>query len=323
MGHELLYLSRADVQAVGLEMPRLIELLEVAFREKGAGRVSMPPKPSVYPAPDSFLHAMPAHIPALRSLGIKWVSAYPTNPLLGLPYVAGLIVLNDDATGLPYAVMDCTWITAHRTAAASALAAKYLARPESSVLGVLGCGVQARTHLLALAALFPIERVYAYDIVTAASERYAAEMRELSNLAVVCVDDPKSAVIHSDIIVTCGPIHKHPEPSIERGWLAPGAFASAVDFDSRWQPAAMAEFDKFVTDDLAQFEYYRREGYFQRAPTPHADLGHLVAGSARGRERPTERTMAMNLGLALDDMAVAPEIYRRAEGRGVGTRLPL
>ncbi len=320
---QILYLSRADVERVGLDMRSIIRQLEDAFREKGQGKVEMPPKPGIHTQPDAFIHAMPAYIPSLRSAGLKWVSGYPENQKRGLPYISGLLVLNDVETGLPYAVMDCTWITAYRTGAATGLSAKYLARPDSQVAGILACGVQGRTNLEALAALFPLRRVYAFDIVAAAQERYVAEMGAKLGIEVVGVDDPKKAVVESDLVVTSGPILKHPQPTIDKGWLRPGAFASAVDFDSYWRPAALAEFDKLSTDDHAQFQYYRSVGYFQATPDPYADLGEIVAGLKPGRQEARERTMAMNLGLALDDMAVAPEIFRRAQSMGIGTRLPL
>ena len=133
--NQILYLSRADVEAVALDMPTIIDLLEQAFKEKGAGRVEMPPKPGIHTRPDAFIHAMPAYIPSLHSAGIKWVSGYPENQAKGLPYITGLLILNDDDTGLPYCIMDCTWITAYRTGAASALSAKFLARPDSQVAG--------------------------------------------------------------------------------------------------------------------------------------------------------------------------------------------
>lgn len=323
MHQDLLYLSRADVEAVGLEISTIIELLASAFFEKGKGQVEMPPKPGIHPQPDAFIHAMPAYIPGLRSAGIKWVGGYPENKQHGLPYISGLLILNDVETGFPYAVMDCTWITAYRTAAASALAARYLARPDSQVVGILACGVQGRTNLEALAALFDIQRVYAYDIDQDVQQRYVDEMAHKFDLEVIGVNQPEEAVVDSDLVVTSGPILKHPTPTITKGWLRPGAFASAVDFDSYWEPAALAELDKLCTDDLAQFHYYQSLGYFQDTPQPYADLGEILVGAQPGRERDSERTMAMNLGLALDDMAVAPEIYRRAEQRGIGTRLPL
>jgi ornithine cyclodeaminase/alanine dehydrogenase len=150
----ILYLSQVDVTKVNLDMATVIKLLEIAFREKGAGKVEMPPKPGIHTMPDAFIHAMPAFIPALHSAGIKWVSGYPENQKRDLPYITGLLILNDVETGIPYSVMDCTWITAYRTGAASALAARYLARPESKTVGILACGVQGRTNLEALTVLF-------------------------------------------------------------------------------------------------------------------------------------------------------------------------
>jgi len=133
----------------------------------------------------------------------------------------------------------------------------------------------------------------------------------------------QEGLLLSDIVVTAGPILKHPTPVIEKGWLKPGGFASPVDFDSYWKPEALAEADKYATDDVSQYLYYRTVGYFLQSPDPYADLGEIVTGQKPGRESPEERTISMNLGLALDDMAVAPEIYRRAEERGIGTWLPL
>ena len=266
---------------------------------------------------------MPAYIPALHSVGIKWVSAYPENYKSGLPYISGLIILNDDETGLPLAVMDCTWITGMRTGAATALAARYLARPESSVVGILGCGVQGRTNLEALQAHFPLRRVLAYDTVAGSAERYAAGVRERWGLEVVVVKEPRDAVVGCDIVVTAGPILRVPHATIQAGWLGAGAFASLVDFDSYWSREAMRETDKFCTDDVPQLEHYRSIGYFKDIPPVHASLGELVTGRKPGRESPAERTMACNLGLALDDMATAPIVYRRAIEMGVGTWLPL
>ena len=323
MAQKLLYLSRGDVEAVSLDMPTIIHLLETAFREKGAGRVEMPPKPGIHTQPDAFIHAMPAFIPGLHSAGIKWVSGYPGNQSRGLPYITGLLILNDDQTGIPYAVMDCTWITAYRTGAATALAAKYLARPDSRTVGILACGVQGRTNLLALNALFPIQRVYAYDIVPEVQLRYVAEMSQILGIEVIGVDNARKAVEKSDLVVTSGPILKHPTPTIEKDWLQPGAFGSAVDFDSYWKPEALAQIDKISTDDHTQFQYYATQGYFSNTPNPYADLGEIVIGSKPGRENGSERTLAINLGLALDDMAVAPEIYRRAVERGIGASLVL
>ncbi len=318
-----LYLSRKDVEAISLPMLQIIEALEQAFKEKGEQRVEMPPKPGIHPRPDAFIHAMPAYIPSLEAAGMKWVSGYPTNQNRGLPYVSGLLILNDPETGLPMAIMDCTWITAKRTGAATALAAKYLARKESSSVGIIACGVQGRSNLEALARLFPLKIVKAYDIRPDVATRYAREMTQQLKLEVEPVTEVVEAIRGMDLVVTSGPIVKHTRPAIRPGWLSRGSFASLVDFDSYWQGDAMREVDKLATDDLGQMQYYRHEGYFQDTPEPYADLGEIVAGKKPGRESENERTMTINLGLALDDMATAIRIYRAAVKAGIGLELPL
>ena len=321
---QLLYLSQDDVKAAGLTMAEIIDALDVAFREKGKGLTEMPPKPGIHPGGgDNFIHAMPAYIPAMKAAGVKWVSGFPGNHKMGLPYITGLLILNDPETGLPISVMDCVWITAMRTGAASALSARYLARPESSVIGILACGVQGRTNLEAMKVIFPIKRVMAYDVDENISRRYAKEMAYRFALEVVPVATPREAVSGCDIVVTSGPILKKPHATIQSGWLDAGAFASLVDFDSYWHPDAMAESDKFCTDDTQQLLHYQQNGYFQNIPALHADLGELVVGRKTGRETPAERTMTANLGLALDDMAVAPNIFKKAVEKGLGKWLPL
>jgi ornithine cyclodeaminase/alanine dehydrogenase-like protein (mu-crystallin family) len=322
-GREFLYLSQADVRQVGLSMAEIIEALERMFREKGAGRVEMPPKPGIHTARDAFLHAMPAYIPAEQAAGMKWVGGYPDNHRFRLPYITGLLILNDVDTGVPLSVMDCVWITAERTGAATAIAAKYLARPEAQIIGILGCGVQGRSNLVALDVAFSLHTVRAYDVDQIARETYAREMSAQLGLDVVPVSDPKTAVIGSDIVVTAGPILRKPHATIQRGWLDEGAFASLVDFDSYWHPDALREIDKFCTDDVVQLEHYRGAGYFEHIPPIYADLGELAAGSKSGRETPQQRTMACNLGLGLEDIAIAPLIYRRALEKGMGIWLPV
>lgn len=322
--NQLLYLSQAEVIDVGLTMAEIIESMEIMFRAKGEGRTEMPPKPGIHPGGgDSFLHAMPACIPDLKSAGIKWVSAFPGNPARGLPYISGLVIYNDFETGLPLAVMDCVWITAKRTGAASAISARHLARPESSVMGMLGCGVQGRSHVEAMNVLFPLKKVLAYDLSEDARKQFATDNSNLFDLEVVPVQSPREAVTGCDIVVTAGPMMKKPHATIQAGWLDDGAFASLVDYDSYWQPAAMHEADKFCTDDKTQFQNTRQGGYFPDIPEVHADLGELATGQKPGRETSEERTMTANLGLALNDMAVAPLLYHKAKEKGIGTWLDL
>ena len=320
---ELLHLSRSEVERAGVTMAEIIATLEALFREKGAGRVEMPPKPGVHPAPDAFIHAMPAHVPALGATGVKWVSGFPGNLERGLPYISGLLILNDPQTGIPTTVMDATWITAMRTGAATAVAARHLARPESSSVGILACGVQGRSNLEALAQVFALERVCAFDVRREVAERFAAEMAARLELEVAAVDTPRAAVEGLDLVVTSGPILKHPRPVIEADWLTPGAFACALDFDSYFTGDALRAADRLTTDDLAQMEHYRSLGYFADTPAADCDLGQLAVGQAPGRARSDERIIALQLGLAIEDMATAVLIRERALAAGLGTRLQL
>ena len=323
MHGQVLYLSRREVEEVDLEIPSLISALEEAFRLKGEGRVDMPPKPGIHTREDSFIHAMPAYIPDLEAAGMKWISGYPHNHERGLPYITGLLILNDPETGVPIAVMDATWITAKRTGAATAVAAKYLARDDSSRVGIVACGVQGRGNLEALSHTFDLSGARAYDIDPLAAARYARDMGNSLGLDVEVVKSPREALSGADIVVTSGPIFRNPSPSIGAGWLAEGGFACPLDFDSYWREDALLQVDKLATDDRAQLEHYREIGYFQNTPQPYADLGEIVAGRSPGREKETERTMCINLGLALEDIVTADLIFQEAKERGLGVELPL
>ncbi|MFO8174044.1 MAG: ornithine cyclodeaminase family protein [Gemmatimonadota bacterium] len=320
---DLLYLSRQDVESLNIGMREVMDAVERALLEKGRGTAEMPPKPGIHPRPDAFIHAMPAYLEKARGAGLKWVSGFPRNLERGLPYISGLLVLNDVDTGFPLAVMDCTWITGVRTGAATGVAAKYLARPDATTAGILACGLQGRTNLEALACLFPLSRVHAYDIDSEAAAEFVDEMEAKLDLEIVPVRSPEEAVRSMDLVVTSGPILRNPSPSILPGWLSPGSFACPLDFDSYWTGAALAEVDKLATDDLGQLEYYRSVGYFGDTPHPYADLGEIVAGARPGRESEVERTLSLNLGLAIEDVATALLIYEKARKQGAGVRLPL
>jgi ornithine cyclodeaminase/alanine dehydrogenase len=322
---KLLYLSRADVAKCGVGVADIIEAVEGAFRAKGEGRVELPPKPGIHPRPDSFIHAMPCYIGGLEAAGIKWVSGYAANPDRGLPYVAGLLVLNDAETGLPTAVMDCTWITAWRTAAVSALAAKLLARSDATRLAICGTGVQGRSHLDAFALVLEnLSEVRAYDSVPEVLERYVSDNRPRHpGLRISAAVSPQEAVEDADVVLTAAPILKEPRPVVENDWLAPGSLGLPIDFDSYFAPSAFMGCDKLLTDDVDQIRYYQELGYFPNLPEIHGDLGQLVTGQIVGRQTDDERIIACNLGIAMDDVATAPLLVEKAKAMGLGTWLDL
>ena len=326
MGHPdtVLYLNRGDIEKLEIPIEEVIRIVENAFREKAAGRIEMPPKPGIHPKENAFIHAMPAYLPGMQAAGIKWVSGYPENTKRNLPYISGLLILNDPETGFPISVMDCTWITAKRTGAVTAVAAKYLAREDSKVLGILGCGVQGRSNLEALLALCKnIEKVKAYDVVDENLKKYVKEESARHGIKISPVSSPKKAVEGSDVVVTSGPIMRQPHPVIERSWFKDGGLACPLDFDSYWRPEATFSMDKFCIDDIQQFWYYKRQGYFSQIPRIYAELGEIVVGEKSGRANKSERIMSMNLGLAIEDIATAKLILEKAEKTGIGSKLPL
>lgn len=320
----LLYFSRAEIEKLNIPIEEVIKTVEEAFREKAKGKAETPPKPGIHPQKDAFIHAMPAYITEMKAAGVKWVSGFPENPKRGLPYISGLLILNDAGTGFPVSVMDCTWVTAKRTGAATAVAAKYLAREDSKTLGILGCGVQGRSNLEALMTVCEnLEEVRAYDINKENLRKYVEEMTTKHKVKVVPVNSPKRAVANCNIVVTAGSILKNPKPVIEASWFKEGSFACSLDFDSYWKPEAMRSMNKFCTDDIEQLKYYRQQGYFRDIPQVYAELSQIISGEKHSRENSTERIMSMHLGLAIEDIATAKLIYEKAKKAGIGTRLQL
>lgn len=320
----LLYLSRADVEACQLSTVEVIELVGAALAAKGKSQAAMPPKPGIRPLPDAFLHALPCYLPRMEVAGIKWVGGFPANTEKGLPYLSGVIVLNDVETGMPFTIMDCTWITTERNGASAAVAAQYLANPDSRTVGLLGCTPQARVCIAGLGAIFTgLNALRLYDPVPERQKAFAAEMESIPQLEVVDAGSPQGVFQGADIVLTAASIFGHPGPAIEPGWQEKGSFALALGLDSSWGPDALRAADKLCTDDTPQLAYYASEGYFRDVPPVYADLGEIIAGRKPGREHRDETIISLNLGVAVTDIAVAARIYQIALQKGLGRELPL
>jgi ornithine cyclodeaminase/alanine dehydrogenase len=306
-------------------MPSIISVVEEGFRRKGLGQTQMPPKIAIHPRQGkTFLHAMPAFVEGLDIASVKWVGGADDNFERGLPTISGLIVLNDADSMYPLAIMDCIWVTAMRTAAANAVAMKYLGPQKAQTAVIIGCGAQGRSNLLGLAAAYPtVQRVLVYDMNREALERYVAEMGEKTAVTVEAARSPKEAVVEADVVVTAGLSPRDPEPYLEAEWLKAGAMAAPVDYNGAWKTEAYAAVDRLITDDHGQMDYYRAKGYFKNVPLPYADLGEVVAGLKPGREHDDQRTMSLCLGIAVDDAVTAKLVYDTARERGVGMELPL
>lgn len=319
---EMLYLSQEDILDMDIPMREIIPLVEQGLKEHGLGQVENPPKPGIHAKSDSFIHAMPAYFRKLGIGGIKWVSGYPSNRELGLPQILGVMITNDMETGLPTAIMDCRWITAVRTAAVSAVTAKFCASKGSETLGVIGCGVQGRMTLGALKEVVPtLKKVKAYDINPEAAKRYK-DLEKQAGVDVTPVESVEEAAKGSDIILTA--TQRLPKPLVKNEWFKPGALGMGLEASRAWYGDAILTADKFVTDSWDQTTHFHEQGAFPEGlPKLYAELGEIVAGKKKGRENQRERILAINIGLALEDVIVADHIYRKAEKRGSYQKLTL
>jgi ornithine cyclodeaminase/alanine dehydrogenase-like protein (mu-crystallin family) len=324
---ELLYLGRDDVAALDVAMLDVLEAVTESFRQKGLGAVRLPAKIGVDAGGGAFSHAMPAAVPAAGALGVKWVSAFPGNPRRGLPTIHALIALSDPATGRPLAVMEGGLITALRTGASAGVAARLLARRESAVAGMLGCGVQARSSIRALAAVLPaLTTVRCYDVDAMAVESFVTDIEgPAQGLHLEVCDTAEEVPAGADVVVTAIPMGLPGAPPLGAGLLEPGALAVALDYDAAWSPAAMAECERVVCDDVGQARATAAQGdHLGDAPLDRAlDLGEIVARRRRPRRADAGRTLCLNLGIATHDVVTARLVYERARERGVGTLLPL
>jgi alanine dehydrogenase len=306
----LLYLSRAEVAGLLPEIPTQLDLVEGTYRSVGAGRVELPPKPGIHPRKDSFIHAMPAYLRDDDVASLKWVAGYPGNKERGLPYISGLIVLNDAGTGLPLAVMDGAEITAARTAAASGVCIRRWAPDGWHEAAILGCGEQGRHHARVLGALNPEARIHAFD-------PHPERIAQLEG-QVEPAPTPEEAVSGSEVVVTAGPIVEEPESLLAPDWLAERWLGLPIDFDFYFSAEAVSAADLFLVDDVDQFEYYRTLGHFQGWPRPDGSVGEAL-----GRPGSPDRVLCCNLGVGALDAAFAARVLATARERGVGTELPL
>jgi ornithine cyclodeaminase/alanine dehydrogenase-like protein (mu-crystallin family) len=312
------YLSRADVEAVGLTGLEVIDILEAAFRAKRAGEVEMPAKIGVHPRQDAFIHAMPAYLSHLDAVGVKWVAGYPDNQELGLPYIHGLLVLTEPATGRPLAVMDATWLTEARTAAASMLGIRALTEVPVETIGIVGCGRQGKVHLELAREVFPgLARVTLFD---RHAERADALATAHDGLDVRIAGRPEEVGEGAQVVITTAAIVRDPERPLGRAQLADASVACAIDFDAMLAEDVLDAAAVFVVDDIPQYRHYREQGYFAGYPDDPVELSDAIAPDTTD---PPGLRVFVPLGLALEDVAVAAEIHRRASERGIGLELPL
>jgi alanine dehydrogenase len=303
---DLSYLDRAAVTRLLPDLGEQLDLVEQTYVAMSRDRVELPPKPAIHPREDAFINAMPAYLMDGDVVAMKWVSAYPQNPAKGLPYISGLIIVNDAETGLPQLVMDAGAVTAIRTAVASGVAIRHLAYEGWKTVAILGFGEQGRSHAKVVATLNPGAEVRAYG------PRLVGPVD-----GVEVAPDARSAVDGADVVITAGPMAKTPAPVLERSWLTDRCLVLPVDFDAYVTPGLAGEAEQFVVDDVTQFEAYRSRGSFKGWPVAEVSLGEALQAEPVGDLR-----VVCNLGVGSIDAVLAGLVLERERAERIGIPLP-
>jgi len=323
-----LILTRRDVAAL-LSIEECTKAVEDVFRLYGEGKTQTPGVLGVH-AHDGGFHIKAGVLQLNRPYFAAKINAnFPQNPKrLGLPTIQGVIVLSDAGNGYPLAVMDSTEITGQRTAAATAVAAKYLARPESKTLTICGCGIQGRVSLRALMGLFPLEQVFAYDIDSTRSEKFANDLSAELAIAIKPVTQLEGAALQSDICVTCTPSRQF---FLKPEHIAPGTFIAAVGADNEdkqeLDPTLLGR-SKVVVDLVEQCAtigelHHALDQKVMNKDQVHAELGEVVAATKPGRTSNDEVIVFDSTGMALQDVVTSALVYEKAKQQGAGTTIEI
>lgn len=328
IGKQILYLSEADERKVDLDINAVIDVLEEVHVARKEGRAQMPPKPGLRPVGKAgFVDGYPAFVEGTEYLGIKWLSGYFANPSKGLPFINGLIILNDVQTGVPLCVMGCGYLTALRTGGIHGVGLRRLAKPDSKTIGVVGCGLQARTHLMAaMASCKEIEDIYCWDLNRAGAERYAADaMERYPGIKIHVTETVDETVKQADVLIIGAPLL--PDGSgrmIKPGLLKPGVTVAAVNGDFSFLTETLPEFDRVFVDDKEQYPVRKEAGMLDRAlPETCDELAELVQGKTTGRKNDQEKILITTEGIAINDVSAAYIMYQAALEQGIGVLLPL
>ncbi len=320
----LLVLARHDVERL-LEMPRCIDLMADALASLAHGEVVLPLRP-VLQIPDSanVFGVMPAYSSALKAIGAKLISVYPGNHGTALDSHQGVVVLFDGANGSPLALMDAASITAIRTAAVSGVATRLLARPKAATLAILGSGVQARTHIDAMLAVRPFERVLVWSRRTDHARALVSAARGKYSAAFDVAASAQDAVRAADVVCT---VTASREPVLMGEWLRPGAHVNAVgasiatarelDTETIRRCRVFVDRRESALNEAGDLLIPMREGAFSPEGIV-AEIGELLTGTATGRRDDREITLFKSLGIAVEDLASAHHLYERAKQDGAG-----
>lgn len=325
----MLVLTRQDV-AASLDLSECVAAVAGAFAKSANGDLPVAPGVLGVHLQTGGFHVKTAALGSARGYFAAKVNAnFPENPSRhALPTIQGVIALFDLASGKPLAILDSIEITILRTAAASAVAARHLARPDAHILTIFGCGEQGRSHVRVLKLVREITRVYAIDIDAARAVSFAKALGDELRIEVIPNETPAVAMAASDIVVTCTTAIA---PVLTTALVRPGLFIAAVGADNpekqELEPQILVR-SKVVVDlvtqaaSMGELHHAIRAGLM--APTDiHAELGQIVAGQRPGRTSSEETFVFDSTGTALQDVAAAALVYERAVRTGRGTVLEL
>ena len=327
---ELRFISGYDIEALELSRSDIFSAVESAVRAQGEGQVVLEPRTHLVPPNGGAGHfnVLRGHLGPQEVSGIKVVGDFVTNYQRGLPSELGLVTLYDPSTGVPLAIVDATDLTAARTGAMTALGARHLARPDAKVLGHIGARGTAWWNVAMLDDLFDLSEIRVTSARAESREHFAGELSAALDKHVQAVATPEEAMAGADIMVEASRL-KVPEVLLRTEWVTPGSLVVPYGTVSAVDLSLTEVMDKIVVDDweqaqVGQFGALRKhiDKNLLTRDSLHAELGDIVAGTARGRESKEERILFWHRGLATTDLAVAHLILKRAEQRGVGTLLP-
>lgn len=329
---EFRYLSQKQVEASGLDMKTALEVVEEVLRLHGEKKVIIPHKVSLdLGEPErGRVNIMPAYVGGdFDVCGLKWIGIFPGNPSkYGLPSLNGVMVLGDPDRGTPLAVMDSSFITSLRTGAATGVAAKYLARPDSTTAAMIGAGAQSRTQLMALQQVLPLlKEVRVFDINPESARKYASEMSAALGLAVRQVDTAEECVRGAHVIVTATVAN---EPLVKDAWVERGSFFAHIGSNQEEEFEIVHHSDTIFVDDWEGMLYrasqtlalMRTAGLIDDSAIT-GELSEIILGKKVGRRSSDERTYFCSVGMGTEDAAVALAVLRGAERKGIGTILRL
>ncbi len=314
-------------------MADCIEVMADTFCAIADGRVHQPLRMMVRPSDAAgIMVVMPSYVRKFNhgdvehhAYGVKAICVFPSNPERGLDAHQGAVLLYSGATGELMAMMNASAITAIRTAAVSGLATRLLARPESSKVAIIGAGVQARSHLSAVAAVRPIRHVNVVSRTPSHAQQFAAEMRQHYSFPISPAENVEAAVADADLIVLAT---NSAEPVLRRDWVAPGTHINAVgaftpttrEVDSETMAAARLFVDRreSAVNEAGDYLIPLSEGAIG-SDHIRAELSELVTGQKLGRTSDDEITLFKSLGIPIEDLAAAQYLYAQARKLDAGT----